>query len=95
MCIEKRPFLAASDKIPDLPHLVVVPGTVLAQWEQEIKTLFRPASVDVLIYGTGVAQHTAFWSQSGAYHSSKHRPINRIIVASHSVGMFFIKPVLL
>lgn len=82
---ERRPFLGDHELPPDLPHLVIVPGTLLAQWVTELKTFFRTRIVDILVYPTKRADHAKFWAPDGPYGSSILDLSHRIIVASHSV----------
>ncbi|RDB15031.1 Protein CHROMATIN REMODELING 5 [Hypsizygus marmoreus] len=82
--IQSNAYLREHVSLPDLPHLIVVPGTLLSQWQAELKTVFKPKSIDILMYGTGKALHDHFWSKDGPFHTSNHRPSNRIIIASHS-----------
>ncbi|RXW12083.1 hypothetical protein EST38_g13772 [Candolleomyces aberdarensis] len=77
-------YLKGSKTVPSLPHLVVVPGTLIRQWEHEIQCFFRKGSVDIFIYGTRFADHEAFWSQDGVFHSSNQPPSHRIILTSQS-----------
>ena len=70
-----------------MPHLIVVPGTLVSQWEQELKVAFQPNYVDILVYGAGLAQHEYFWSDTGPYKQAKHSASSRIILASHSVSV--------
>jgi hypothetical protein len=82
----KNPYLGENDvEIPSYPHLIVVAGTLLSQWESELKTLIKPQTFDIFIYGSGQKFHENFWSLAGPFHSSKHSMCNRIIIASHSV----------
>lgn len=83
---ERFPYLRDKKSLESLPHLIVAPATLLAQWEHEIKTLFKPRSVDILIYGSGMAAHAQFWSENGPYHKSLHRPHQIIILAGHTVS---------
>ncbi|RXW11304.1 hypothetical protein EST38_g14551, partial [Candolleomyces aberdarensis] len=78
------PFLKGSLEIPDLPHLVLIPGTLLRQWEHELQCFFKNKSIDLLVYGTGLAEHKEFWKPDGLYHSSNHPASHRIILASQS-----------
>ena len=80
----ERPFLGDKDKFPTLPHLIVCPGTLVAQWVSELKVFLQPKSVDIFIYDSQT-DGADFWSSSGPMHRSKHEPHNRIIIASHSV----------
>ncbi|GLB33117.1 putative helicase [Lyophyllum shimeji] len=81
---KENPYLGAHATVPDLPHLIIVPGTLLSQWETELKVVLKPKSFDILMYGTGKAAHEQFWAPNGPFHTSKHKPSHRIIVASHS-----------
>ncbi|KAF9441652.1 hypothetical protein P691DRAFT_683240 [Macrolepiota fuliginosa MF-IS2] len=81
--IRDRPYLAGSTKIPSLPHLIVCPGTLLAQWVSELKVLFLPKSVDILVYDSQ-ADSATFWGPDGPLHTSNHDLHNCIIVSSHS-----------
>ncbi|RXW12331.1 hypothetical protein EST38_g13525, partial [Candolleomyces aberdarensis] len=78
------PFLKDSKKIPSLPHLVIVPGTLLRQWEHELQCFFKNKSVDILMYESGIKDHEEFWKADGIYHSSNHPPSHRIILAAQS-----------
>jgi TATA-binding protein-associated factor len=84
---EASPYLGSDKTLPNSPHLIVVPGTLLSQWEAELKTLFNPKYFKVLLYGTGKAVHDSFWSEDGPFHNTKEQVCaNVVIVASHSVS---------
>lgn len=83
--IVKSPYLGTCNPLPELPHLIVVPGTLLSQWEGELKTVFKRGTVDILVYGTRKAARERFWAPDGPFHASKHVS-NKIIIASHSVS---------
>ncbi|KAF9444080.1 hypothetical protein P691DRAFT_678274 [Macrolepiota fuliginosa MF-IS2] len=82
--VAERPYLGGSTKVPSQAHLIICPGTLTAQWVSELKTLFRPKKVDILVYDSQTSSEE-FWGSSGPFHSSKHDPHNRIVVASESV----------
>jgi TATA-binding protein-associated factor len=77
----EKPYLSDKIQIDSLPHLIICPGTLRAQWIAELKTLFMPKSVDILIYEGG----SKFWSDEGTFGISKQSAHNRIIVMTHSV----------
>ncbi|PPQ93015.1 hypothetical protein CVT25_006099 [Psilocybe cyanescens] len=77
------PFLGNSSTLPRLPSLILVPGTLIAQWETELKTIFKRGSVDILVYGTSKIQRIQFWDPKGPFHTSKN-DVNKIIIAPHS-----------
>lgn len=80
----ERPFLGDKDKFPSHPHLILCPGTLVAQWVSELKVFLQPKSVDIFIYDSQT-KGTDFWGPSGPMRLSKHQQHNRIIVASHAV----------
>jgi hypothetical protein len=80
------PWLNNDRTVPDLPHLIVVPGTLMAQWEHELKVFFQPKKVDILKYTGGPLQHEQFWDPvCGPFSMSKHDDHHKIILATHSV----------
>ncbi|KAF8951749.1 P-loop containing nucleoside triphosphate hydrolase protein, partial [Flammula alnicola] len=82
--LESRPYLIGEKKIPCLPHLILVPGTLLAQWLDELHILFAPGAVDLFTYPTSKEEREMFWAPDGPFHSSNHDLSNRIILAPHS-----------
>ena len=86
--LESNPYLGRNldETVPCYPHLIVVAGTLLSQWESELKTLIQPQFFDIFVYGSGKKLHEKFWSQQGPFHSSRHKKSNRIIIASYTVG---------
>ncbi|RDB19056.1 Transcription regulatory protein SNF2 [Hypsizygus marmoreus] len=78
-----RQYLGESVKVPSLPHLIVCPGTLVAQWVSELKILLRPKSVDIFVYDSQT-NGKYFWGPSGPLRLSNHLPHNRIVVVSHS-----------
>ncbi|KAJ3563513.1 hypothetical protein NP233_g8897 [Leucocoprinus birnbaumii] len=82
--LDDRPWLAGSKKVPSLPHLIVCPGTLVAQWVHELKVLLLPHSVDIFVYDSQTDSKT-FWGPDGPIQKSRQERHNQIIVASHSV----------
>jgi hypothetical protein len=80
-----NPYFGGSRTIPNRPHLILVPGTILGQWESEIKMVLNPKAFDLFIYTTGKAFREEFWSDEGPFSQSKQPAVNKIILASHSV----------
>lgn len=83
----KQPFLGEDKLLPKLPHLIVVPGTLLGQWESELRVILKPGSFDIFVYPSGKDIQGAFWDSSNLFSQSVHTS-NRIIIASHSVCHF-------
>ncbi|KAG6848956.1 hypothetical protein H0H93_012463 [Arthromyces matolae] len=82
--IAKRPYLVTNKKLPSRPHLIVAPGTLLAQWSNEIKTLYKPNEVDIFVLDSNVSQ-AKFWSETGPFNSSTQPMHKRIVIASHAL----------
>lgn len=78
------PFFGDSEAIPNLPHLIIIPGGLVHQWEAELKIVFRKAFVDILIYDKTSPDN--FWMEGGPFQSSNQQPSNIIIIASLSVS---------
>jgi hypothetical protein len=79
------PYLGESKTIPNLPHLVIVPGTILEQWKSVMRIFLNPKAFDLFVYTTGQPFRQEFWSESGPFAQSKQPHANRIILATHSV----------
>jgi TATA-binding protein-associated factor len=82
---EKYPFPDESKRVPSLPHLVVVPLTLMGQWEKEIKTFIQPHKVDIFLYHANKQARTQFWGSEGPYQKSKHEPHQKWIIATENV----------
>jgi len=65
-------------------------GTILKQWEMEIKVALNPKAFDLFVYKGGKGCREAFWSQSGLFAQAKQPAVNKIILASHSVRRSYI-----
>lgn len=81
-----QPYLGASKDIPDLPSIILVPGTLGRQWVRELHVLFKPGFVKVFVYPSSPAARTKFWAKNGPYYSCDVPARNRIIVANQSVS---------
>lgn len=86
--LETRPYLAGSKDIPNRCHLILIPGTLLSQWFDELRILFMPGYVDIFVYPTSAEGRAMFWAEDGPFHLSRHALYNRIILAPHSVSTF-------
>ncbi|KAF9442094.1 P-loop containing nucleoside triphosphate hydrolase protein [Macrolepiota fuliginosa MF-IS2] len=82
--VAARPFFGGRSKVPSLPHLILCPGTLVAQWASELKTLFLPWSVDIGVYDSQT-DGPWFWGPDGPPRTFKHAKHHRIIIATHSV----------
>jgi len=82
--------LGGSDKIPELPHLLIVPHGLVLQFQLEARTWFKKGSVDIFIYTGNAASHRHFWGSEGPYQNSEFFKIGKlsriIIIASQNVS---------
>jgi hypothetical protein len=90
----RYPYFGESKIIPNLPHLIIIPGTILKQWESEIKTALNPKAFDLFIYKTGKDFRLKFWSKTGPFALSNQPAANKIILATHSVRIYCISHLL-
>lgn len=74
--------------LSNTPHLIAVPGTLLAQWESELRLWFLPKKVDIVIY-SGKMLHDDLWGADGLVTLSKHKRSSVIILTTHSVMPFY------
>ncbi|KAJ8581744.1 hypothetical protein M405DRAFT_846837 [Rhizopogon salebrosus TDB-379] len=81
--IEDRPFFAGRQSIPDLPHVIVVPNSLTAQWYSELRIFFARKSIEIYHYPTAEKEFSLFWT--GHWAESKMPMIHRIILVPHSV----------
>lgn len=79
--------MGRSKNYPSRPHLIVVPGTLISQWEHELKCFFKFKFVDLFLYPSGLPYHREFWKPGGIYESSAQPPCHRIIIATLSVSI--------
>ncbi|KIJ57836.1 hypothetical protein HYDPIDRAFT_34751, partial [Hydnomerulius pinastri MD-312] len=77
------PYFAGSNDIPNLPHIIVVPNSLVGQWNSELLTFFAPNAIEIYRYPTASKEFGPFWE--GDWRSSKVPLINRVILVSHSV----------
>ncbi|KAH6905687.1 hypothetical protein BKA70DRAFT_1225396 [Coprinopsis sp. MPI-PUGE-AT-0042] len=82
-CCERR-FMKGSTDIPSSPSVIVVPTTLVKQWESECKMFFAPRKVAIFVYPTSAAQREQFWVKDGPYHSCTVPESHRIILTSQS-----------
>jgi hypothetical protein len=72
-------------------HVILVPPTLVGQWEKELRFFFLPHAVDIFSYTGGAAKHREFFGRGGPWEASKMPLSHRIIIASHSVGFIYLK----
>ena len=68
----ERPYLQGEQRIPHLPHIIVVPGTLLSQWIDEIRTVFTPKGIDMFTYPMPKEEREFFWKADGHFAATRH-----------------------
>ena len=73
--------------IPDLPHAIIVPNTLVDQWRRELKTFFKPHVIDIFVLPTQSSKLKGYFDEQvdNAWMRSKHQKIHRIVLVPHSV----------
>lgn len=71
--------------VPDHPHLILVPNTLIDQWFTELQVFFKRGSVDIFLYPTAAKDWKSFWDSNSPYSKSRQPRIRRIVLAAHSV----------
>lgn len=70
--------------VPDQPHLIVVPNSLVDQVWREFRTFFKRASIDIFILPSNPDQLSEYLKTTVA--NSKHSGIFRIFICSHTVS---------
>jgi TATA-binding protein-associated factor len=72
--------------IPDLPHLILVPGTTQLQWIDELKIFFRPKAIEIYEYPIKTKDQIKFFDGPNSGWSKSAMPFrHRVIVVAHAV----------
>lgn len=88
---DTHPFLGALDKIPDLPTLIIAPGTLSDQWLNEGHAFVKPGHIHFFRYPNAKPARRKFFGPGGEFSKSSANPRNKIIIAPHSVRSFALK----
>lgn len=74
-------------RVPNLPHAIVIPNSLVDQWRRELKTFFMPHSLDIFQLPTAATElHTYFTAPDSVWKKAHHEPIFRIVLIPHSVS---------
>ncbi|KAF4584742.1 hypothetical protein EYR38_001973 [Pleurotus pulmonarius] len=78
-------FMGTTNSVPNEPHLIVVPLSLVGQWADELYRFFSRGAIDIFQLPTSLAALETFFSDAdGAWHLSKQKMINRIVICAHS-----------
>ncbi|KAG2122464.1 P-loop containing nucleoside triphosphate hydrolase protein [Suillus bovinus] len=81
--LAERPYFAGRDAIPNLPHVIIVPNSLINQWYSELRTFFAPGAVEIYRYPSAESEFGDFWN--GPWATSATPLIHRIILVTHSI----------
>ncbi|KAF7974464.1 hypothetical protein HWV62_12104 [Athelia sp. TMB] len=78
-------FAGIHNVIPDLPHAIVAPTSLVDQWGVEFSTFCRKGSVEVYKFPTKATEWPSFWTNpNGAWMKSIMPMSKRIVIIQHS-----------
>jgi SNF2 family DNA or RNA helicase len=72
-------------KVPNAPHAIIVPNSLIDQWRREFKVFFKPHVIDIFVLPTQAAKLRNFFTES-SWVKSRHEQIRRIVLVPHSVN---------
>ncbi|KAF8872160.1 hypothetical protein BD779DRAFT_1679866 [Infundibulicybe gibba] len=70
--------------VPDLPHLIIVPNTLVDQWCKELRTFFKPHYIDIFRMPTAAKDYMRFFKAGGEWSRAQHRCILRVVLIAQS-----------
>src|SRR5258708_20237627 len=71
--IDGQPYLSGYKEVPNRPHLIVVPNTLIPQWKHSLTCWLKQGSADVLVYPEVNREKNEFWTTNAPYQSSFFR----------------------
>jgi SNF2 family DNA or RNA helicase len=74
--------------VPNLPHLLVVPNSLVPQWTWELKIFFNPKQIEIHTLSASEEGVEAYL-QSDEWLKSETPMIFRIVIVSHTVRNTF------
>ncbi|KAF7416476.1 hypothetical protein PC9H_002742 [Pleurotus ostreatus] len=78
-------FMGVTEYVPNEPHLIVVPLSLVAQWKDELYRFFSRGSVDIFQLPNALGDlQTFFTNPDDAWLQSQQKMINRIVICAHS-----------
>ncbi|KAK2459376.1 hypothetical protein APHAL10511_008608 [Amanita phalloides] len=87
--IKDLPSFMGKGGVPNVPHAIIVPNSLVRQWWQELKTFFKPNVIDIFILPTQKVKLPQYFeaSNEGAWMKSRHEMICHIVLVPHSVSV--------
>jgi SNF2 family DNA or RNA helicase len=79
--------MTSTGKVPEAPHLIIVPNSLMEQWIREIKVFFNKKKVDIYqLPGTEEEIEKFFLDKKSPWVMSATPPPARIVLIMHSVS---------
>jgi len=78
-------YLGSTEGIPDGPHVIVVPGTLISQWKDELMLWFLRHNIEILVYVGGDKAREEFWSENGPWQRRQLTGRQTVLLVSHTV----------
>ena len=73
--------------VPNAPHAIIVPNTLVNQWRRELKGFFKPHAIDIFVLPTArAALKDYFEDENSPWKKSNHELIFRVVLVPHSVS---------
>ena len=82
-CID-TPLFKGEAQIPNRPHILVVPNSVVGQWHLELKRFFFRHAIDIFEIPSNVENAENFFIE-GPWVESTHEDIRKVVICSHTV----------
>ncbi|KAF8668495.1 hypothetical protein AX14_006173 [Amanita brunnescens Koide BX004] len=85
--LDGLPSFMGRGKVPNAPHAIIVPNSLIDQWRRELKVFFKPNVIDIFVLPTQAAKLQKFFQEDkdGSWMRSRHEKIRRIVLIPHSV----------
>lgn len=82
-------FMGVMENVPDEPHLIVVPLSLVGQWKDELYRFFSRGAIDIFQLPSSLEDVKEFFSDpDGSWLQSQQKMINRVVICAHSVSSF-------
>ncbi|KAJ3489622.1 hypothetical protein NLJ89_g11513 [Agrocybe chaxingu] len=85
LLIEDKSYFMGHERVPNLPHLLIVPNAVVDQWISELKRFNVEGSMDIFRLGPSAEAVAHFFTSPDSKWNESHQElIKRVVVCPHS-----------
>ncbi|KAF9487612.1 hypothetical protein BDN71DRAFT_1594410 [Pleurotus eryngii] len=79
-------FMGVMENVPDEPHLIIVPLSLVGQWKDELYRFFSRGTIDIFQLPSLLEDVKEFFSDpDGSWLQSQQKMINRVVICAHSM----------